>query len=272
MGRQTIEMEQLRKEMFMPVIQVRDITRVRIVPAEEKKKLGLVDQDVMVESAIHGKRLITRRELVVNFRELNNRGIKLRGWKSGKTYTVLGNSGVPAFAMKVPERYELNYKGKRVPGGKAYVVCRVGESGEPVLLDAQVVRRDRFRRMFTVPMTDQLRAAIEGRPQTVRNVEKEVQVVPRPVQRPVEAPKPEAMDNRYWILGQLVDIEERPVGYVVRDPKGKTLDLTEANVMRLASKKMLGNATIVVEAETGRQWLRGVGVQLKEMPKKKINC
>lgn len=278
MARQVIEISQLRKEMFMPVVQMRDMARARLVPVEEKKKMGLTDRDVMVESSIHGRRLISRRELVGNFRELNNRAIRLRGWKSGKTYNILGASGVPAFAMKVPQGYELNFKGKRIPGGKAYLVCRVGESGEPVVMDAQVIRRDRFRRMFSMPMSDQLRASLDGK--TATYVTKEVPKnevmpipdIPKPTYKPMTPITPEDAVNKYMILGLLVDIEDRAVGYVVRDPKGKVLDLTEANVMRLAARKMLGNATLVVDQATGRNWLRGVGVQLKEMPKKKIDC
>jgi len=273
-----IGLDRLKKEMFMPVVQVRDITRARIATVEEKKKLGLQDRDVLVDSAMHGRRIISRRELVSNFRELDGRIIKLRGWKSGKNYNILGNSGLKAFAMRIPTGYVLSYRGKKISGGKDYVVCRADSAGGPLITESQVVKRERFRRMFTVPMTDHLRDSMNGKvvkresKVEVPSIVKDVQVnIPQyPENKVVETDKV-IETNKYNIIGQVVDIENRALGYVVRDPKGKVMDLTEANVMLLATRRLLGNATFVVDEHTGKQWLRGVGIQLKELPKKRIN-
>ena len=149
-----LEFDKIPDRMFIPAVRVRDIVKARPLTHEEKSKIKRGSPDILVEPIIGESYLLTRNDIVVNFRYTNGTKIKTSGWESTKQYIIYRNDNTEVAVMQVPLNHTVNVNGnianKKSRNSGEYIVCTFGENGEIERQSAKVVTSAVFKKIAAI--------------------------------------------------------------------------------------------------------------------------
>ena len=121
-----IRLRNIPETLFCKVRLVNDLYSIMILN-RVKRHISGREPDVKVKSVLGGEELISRRDLLKNYRQLNGKKLKMILLKEEKVLWVKGNRSGLLYALKVPNN-GVQCKGGVVPPGK-WVICRADEEG-----------------------------------------------------------------------------------------------------------------------------------------------
>lgn len=147
--RPNIDIQTIPERAFIPVIRRRNILKAQIDPGKGVK------EDILIQSPMGDSMNIQRKELIRNYRYLQNKKINLHGWRRDTTYTVYQQDGSQMFAMQVPVNLTATVNGsiansKQSKSGD-YIVCYGGADGKVDKRTAHIIQAKMFHKMFSIP-------------------------------------------------------------------------------------------------------------------------
>lgn len=303
-----VTLSSLPDDLFMPVIKKVDIVSARILSRQEREQLNVQrgGADVLIETPSGRSMLITRNQLIENYRLLNGGKIKLSSWKNGVNYLIMKPANSNAFALMVPRKYAIvldNNVSNSVGMPGVYVVCDSSEDGSIDKSSAHVVDRILFRKMYNMPQNDIIaRFSHRGQLKKGNNIVRDINVNVRPSNvdgnnvnmhlsnidsNNVKGEKSVAVkeglnfsnnrvikeegDGRYFTaIGKLVNNDGKIVGFVVRDKKGNTRNVTKVEMLRLCENRLVDNIVAVYKEGTNTRYLRGNGIKIEDLPSYRV--
>ena len=301
-----IPFKEIPDRMFMPAIKVREIVRARPLKYEERKNNSRGAPDIFVEPLIGKPYYLSRQDVINHFTYLNRKKIKTTGWESSKKYVIYRDDNTLVKAMQVPLNHTIDINGVTANSSNRsrgdYIVCMCNEDGTIDRGTASVVSAAIFRKLCYIPMNETIAKhqgsrntlfsfakttiakhvppAVKskvtnmlnrgGTTPTKSNIPNRAPVMPNhPVTGVSKAPLPSqvAAGNSagFEIIAQVHDAFGKRVGFILKAPSGETRQLKKQDVINMAIAKKLSNAT-VVKGPSGEPFLRGVGVQLDNLP------
>lgn len=146
----TVVFDKLPSNKFFDAIKVRDICIVKLLNRQEKAMNEPGSPDVVVRSATGISRMITRGELVEEFKHANGKDIIIAYLSDRRKYTVIKDCVEPYKMMKLPNNCQGIIRGKVIKPG-SYIVCQSDDAGNPNLNTLIAISPSMFRKMFEIP-------------------------------------------------------------------------------------------------------------------------
>ena len=159
MGDIVLNLDKVLKNGMITVIRKRNILKARILPRSQREGYNRGNKgDILLVSPSGVKRVISRRELVSKYTYLNNAKISLAGWKESKNYIVCCLDNTEALAVRVPLKYTLEVKGKKVNFGNKksgdYIVVDLDNDGEMIEGTLGIISSNLFKKMYYIPSNE----------------------------------------------------------------------------------------------------------------------
>lgn len=146
----TVIFDKLPSNKFFDAIKVRDICVIKLLNRQEKASYEPGGPDVVVRSATGLSRMITRRQLVEEFKHANGNDIVMAYLSDRRKYTVIKDCVEPYKMLKLPNNCQGIIRGKVVKPG-SYIVCQADDAGNPNLNTLIAIAPNMFRKMFEIP-------------------------------------------------------------------------------------------------------------------------
>lgn len=147
--RPCLYIESIPERAFIPVIR-----KVNILKAQIDSQGG-IKNDIRIQSPMGDSTNIQRKELLKNYKYLQNKKINLHGWKKEKVYTVFQRDNSQLFAMQVPINLRASVNGNIANRGNNkvgdYIVCYGGADGKVDKRTASLMQAKMFHKMFSIP-------------------------------------------------------------------------------------------------------------------------
>lgn len=309
MRKLTLVFDNIPDKAFIPVLIKRDIVKARILTHSEKMGMPGGSSDVQIESILGYKRLVSRKEILRDYRYLNGKKVKLAGWRNGKAYTVMSAVNTRAVAMMLPVNCVMSVGNKRVNNSKSkygdYVICVANAEGNIDRSTASVVSRNTFRKMFSVLPNEVIeknkgsKNSLLGRGRVESAEYEEVSMIdefksPSKLESKnnitvnktnegvTEAPigavdlsrnnidnkpivSPTMSGTKLTTIGKLLNSENKIVGFIVKDNKGMTRQVSKKDMIELCSRKLVDNIIIATREPDGAKYLRGNGIKIDSL-------
>ena len=280
-----ISLDKIPDMAFINVVRKRDIQKARILSVKERKALKNGAFDVHLESPLGEKKTISRLELMMRYVYLSGKRIKISGWKANRTYIVMREDNTEALAIKIPTQYRVQVGNKTTnmnSKSQDYIICLKGDSNEIARETACIVSRELFRKMFTIREADfkdfcshrgavrkkstKATNKIDRQPKISQgNVANASNLVIQNHKTDVQKHK-DIQNNTYTAVGRLVNNQDKVVGFIVKDSKGMTRQVSKQEITVLCSKKLVTNIMLATKDGTGTKFLRGNGIKINELP------
>lgn len=276
-----IYVEQLRKEMFIPVIRKREILKAKILSRAEKEKMDIHNgsNDVMVVSPLGKEELINRKEVINKYVYLNDRRVRLAGWKSSRQYMIARDDNTPAVALMMPSNYYIEINNKKIGKGK-YIIAYLDDQGNIDINSIGSIDKSLFRKMFYMPNNEML-YKYNGTKSVAKELDmnikkgnmqskKEVIQKEKPVNRISNKPVVENKELKYSAIARLVDNTDTLVGFMLKDNLGKYKSVSKKELLILCNNGIVDNIVVATMSDTNKKYLRGNGIKIDSLPKKLI--
>lgn len=251
---------------------VRNIVQARVASKTERDKLPNRYYDVIVESLIEEPKLISRKELVDNYKYISGKKIRLISMRSGDNYHLIKEDKTKYYVYYIPKGCYGRIN-NRTLGNNKYIVFKPGEHGEIDRSSFGVIPRSVFRKMFIIDRED-LQSARAGRPlkEAVSTIQKDKsthQNKPNPLNIGRKTVREEAIQYKFKAIGKILGEGDAQVGFVLEDSKGNRRDVPNAAVANMCKQKKISNITLA-KSEKGNWYLRGNGIKIGELPIKRL--
>lgn len=155
MNAYNINIQDVTSKGMIPVIRKRDILRVRMLSHSEKKGIARGAPDIIATSPSGVQKMLSRSEVVQNYRYLSGKKISLAGWKSSSEYTIYKQDNTPSLAMMIPSNCTVNVNnvmanqsGRK---GADYIVALADPSGNPIITTIGIIPSAMFKKMYHIP-------------------------------------------------------------------------------------------------------------------------
>jgi len=254
-GNCIINLETVPDRAFLKCSMERDICKMRIISRKEKSNMEAGSNDIMIVSLSGDRKIISRKELVSNYKFFNGAPIKMAWLKENKTYTIIENKRKDCRVLIIPNNCIGIYNGAKIYGG-SYVVANMDSEGNVNKSSLKSMDSKSFRKMYRVPMQDALRnlgnkpssnrftlydnkgnnpfrnnstvintnikPTLERRKE-VKPVEKPIvnTMVSKPTQKTQQVARPQVQQNNnkyaFTAVAILTDVNGRSVGYLLED-------------------------------------------------------
>lgn len=133
-------------DIFFPVTMVRDINKAVI---HRYKDIAKGTPEVELVSSLGFKRNITKKELVENYRLVNNSKIRMVGMTCDKAIIVVGvNQGMEMTAAYIPTNCTVETDRQKI--SDKYIVCELDSNGYPDKNKHYVMSKSMFRKIFSM--------------------------------------------------------------------------------------------------------------------------
>lgn len=279
-----IDLASIPEHLFYRGVKNREIVQVSIltdIEEEGYKQQGLQTNEIMVvggEKQLKGK-FLSRDSLVRNFRNLDGSKIRLLGWHYKTKYNVYREVNVPVALIRIPNKYlGIDSKTKnsllvfQVNNGKVdrrnyYVVNSIG--AYKLFRSSHVVLEEPNKKIAIREMEQakKVRAITEEREKldtiTYRNPlieKKEVDTLPNAPYTVV------ALLLKRNTVGNSVKVGYR----VKRKSDGVEKDCNFNSVKTMCVAKEIDNLTIAQMNGTGKEYFRGIGIRIENLPTKYV--
>jgi len=256
---------ELPNRAFIPVLRKRDIVKVRVLTAEEKRNIQRGSPDVVVETILGHKYLQKRDYIIDNYSYLNGQKISIGGWRAGVEYLVYREDNTPALALMVPLKSSIEINGIKVISGEGndgvYVVCFLGGDGNIDRQSVGVVSRHIFRKMFSVLPNKIIDYHAKNKG---KHVNKTISQHKKPLQTIAKE------NNLITAVGRLMGANGKVVGFVVQDRLGRQRNVTKKEMLELCNKKLVDNIVVAVRDIDGLTYLRGNGIKIEELKEYRV--
>lgn len=326
MSKTPISFDEIPDKVFIPAIKVREIVKARPLKLDEKKQIQRGSADILIKPLIGKQYLLTRDQVINNFKYTNGKKIKTSGWESSKSYVIYTEDNATVMVVQIPLNHTVTIgevtanESNRKSGD--YIVCNLDQSGKIDRTSASIVSAPLFRKMCYIPMNevihryrgsknrvfdfisnkikrmnsiipkDMTRIADDNISRTselnrvntgftevqgvqgVQGVQNTNRTLNNPntstqgVQNTNRIPNnlnTGATGNNLTVVAQIHDAFGKRVGFVIRASNGRTKDINTPAIMQLANKGLLSNVTLVDNPHGGK-FLRGIGMQLDNLP------
>lgn len=281
-----VELMRLPDSMFSDLVKQKDIIKVTLLNRNDKKALRAQNPnyngaDVLISSGERMNQLMSRDELLNNYRNTNGKKIRLTGWHYHKQYTVAKLTKEPVKVLRIPKRskHVVTLNGRDLPK-PSLVVCKVvnnqiDKRNPTVLCKPEDIRE--FRKMYKI---SQLADIVKARNDAhERKMISQIQVERQEaINKQVWSPKTqqaqqdELMRAPYEVVGRALNMRGSLIGFIIKDRKTGKMDVYNLNqVQRLCVDKKLSNLTVAVMQNTGKTYFRGVGIKIENLPSRQYN-
>ena len=152
-NRPCLDLASIPDRAFIPVIRKRNILKAQI------NSKGSSKYSIRIQSPMGDYQDIQRKELLENYRYLQNKKINLHGWKSDTYYTIFMSDNSKMYAMQVPLSVTAYVNGviANTTSGRQkgdYIVCYGGADGKIDKRTAKVIQATTFHKMFSIPKNE----------------------------------------------------------------------------------------------------------------------
>lgn len=303
-----IKVTDIPAEMLMRVTRINDIKTARIMSKKEKtmqinannSRNGMV-ADVVLNGIDGRKELITRVELLKEFRTSNNKKIRLYKWHNSKKYLVVRFERKPMIAVRVPVKSKTAIglgDGELAKPGVYLVFDMAADGGidnskKPLQVPAKIFKKsfhvDKLYDMNGIrglfehgrikqDMTDLALNDDMGQPVPVSGNSKNMQLKPasntikvninkEPGNNMMASSNKKIVQASYRIKERLINNNSNKlVGFVITNGINE-VEVNTAKIMELCGSGKISNATLVTNE--GKRFIRGVGVSLSSLPERK---
>lgn len=290
MGDIVLNLDKVLKNGMITVIRKRNILKARILPRSQREGYRGNKGDILLVSPSGVKRVISRRELVSKYTYLNNAKISLAGWKESKSYIVCCLDNTEALAVRVPLKYTLEVKGKKVNFGNKksgdYIVVDLDNNGEMIEDTLGIISSNLFKKMYYIPSNELNK--LKDRVQRVRgdrpNYASELGVkltdskeqpnynvvsgnTSRNLTRSVNDNGEKQNKFKYMATARIASESGEIVGFVLMSLKtGESRNVTKEQMMVACKKRLVSNVVLAVKSDTGTLYLRGNNIRLENLP------
>lgn len=281
-----VELMQLPDSMFSDFVKQKDIIRVTLLNRNDKKVLreqnpNYNGNDVLISSGERLNQLMSRDELLANYKNTNGQRIRLTGWHYHKQYTVLRETKECVKVLKIPKRsrHVVTLNGTDLPK-PSLVVCRVVnnqiDKRNPMILNKPEDIRN-FRKMYKIiNLANIVKARSDAHERKMIN---QIQVERKEsLNKKVWSPRTQQVQQDelikapYEVMGRALNVRGVLIGFIVKDKRIGKVDVFNLNqVQRLCIDKKITNLTVAVMQETGKTYFRGVGIKIENLPSKQYN-
>lgn len=255
---------------------VRNIAQARIASKGERAKLPNKYYDVIVESIIDKPKLISRKELISDYRHISGKKISITFMRSGDRYHLINKDKTEHYVYYIPKGCTGRINNSNL-GNDSYIIFNTNKNGEIDRESFGVLPRSLFRKMFTINQ-EALDVFKSGKPlsKSVHTIQKD---------RTSDINKQITMNNRgktevarvkktqpkydYRAIGRLIGAQENQVGFVLEDRRGNRRDAPNGVVFNMCKQKKISNVTLA-RSEKGNWYLRGNGIKIGDLPIKRI--
>jgi len=284
--RRYIDVERLPVSMYSDVVRVREIISYKILDDVEQRAFKdkpnyQNNMDIAIYENGRIKNIITREQLVKQYKRLNGTRIRMIGLHYHKMYNAVCSVNKEYKLLKIPKksRYSVTIAGNKVPAG-CLVLFSVNENGinyndKTIIQTIEDVHN--FRAQFKVVQQPDLYSARNhvNDLAEVQTVQKEIESADA---RQVWSPKDrdnvkDELSGAQLIathrIMRLADTSGKrvPAGYVLKDIKtGESKACTFMQVKQECMKKNIKNLTIVAREDTKKVYFRGVGIKIENLP------
>lgn len=150
-----LKLEDIISHGMIPVIRKRDILRVRVMTADEKRSIQHGAPD-MVAVTPSGQQLVLKRsDIRGRYTYLSGKKINLAGWSYSNTYMIIRGDHTRAFAMMIPTnctvRLGNRMANKSGRSGADYIVALESASGDIDRETLGIIPSALFKKMYTIP-------------------------------------------------------------------------------------------------------------------------
>lgn len=152
-GSVTMFCDNLPASGFIDAIKTRDICKIRVMTRQEKSSMPNGSPDVSVNSITGEKYMISRVQLINNFRFISGRKLMMILMHEGTVYTVQRTCNELYKAIKIPSNCNGIFKGRDIGNG-GYLICRALQDGTPDMTTMSTISASDFRKVFRIPMQD----------------------------------------------------------------------------------------------------------------------
>lgn len=274
----------INKELLLIVMKVADVYEFTI------SKTG--DRPVDMVSVDGKKYKLTIQELISNFTTLQGKQIKVIRLTKNKQYLATKLQNTPCYAVKIPKGSNKQIEmpdGHIVGPGKVIVIHanKLIVNGDTVDISNGTVMTEAFFRKTCVlkEVSETFRRLLVNKGVLVDDgtmsqttiqapTQVPVQSVDTPVQTPitpiVQSPTQYEPKKQEVVLGKIVGVIKTPgtgitVGYTVFI-ENQLMQLDVEHTMQACDEGLIENATTVVNGNTGKKFLRGIGIRLEDLP------
>lgn len=263
--------------MFDDVILVNQICECMMINKDMKKRMGIPDgtKDVIIKSKIDKKKLISRVELQKNFRDVHGKSLKIHRMKYNKKYVVVSKlNEIPMKSFYVQgNKIKIIYKENKIKNG-SYIVCGLNENGNIDKSNIRILPKSIFEKMFKLVQ----RANLNNIKQEVMQLHQlkkiDIQNTKAINEKPwrPEPKKDEVIQNNKIQTQVIKRIMKngKIVGFIILE-NGNQVRINLLKARELCRNNMIKNITIVKHESTGKEFFRGVGIKLENIPVEYIN-
>lgn len=272
-----VELIKVPDTMFNSVVKVREIVTATLYNKATMEKINrqISDGDILIETKDGQKKLISRMELIKNYTNLNGSKITMAGWHYNKKYTLMRNSKEPMAMLKIPRgsHHLITVNGSELPKGTA-VVCQI-KDGQIIKANPAVYMPKEFVRMFLVAeKADYLSAKKE-----IHNIKRTVQLTKEREEKKnlkvwnekerVKKVDRELEQAKLVATMRIVNARNQICGFVISNGKQMKM-LNLAQTKELCRQKKIKNLVIVINENNNKEFLRGNGIKIDNLPVKQI--
>lgn len=290
-----------RGKGFVDAIKVNELANFLILGRNVRKQHP-GEPDVVITSATGEQFVITRKELVNNYRYLSGNRIRMAFIKENKRYTVFSNCNKQYAAMLLPSNM-IGYLGNQRLQAGSYIVAPKNQDGSIDFSKITVVNRSLFRKLFMIPYQPVIQRNL-GRPGSISNrVRNKISNtksftdgngrlgnnsvrternsirngnsagVALQKQAPAQCNTTRPMEKvvrpnkyNYRAIGKCENDSGVIVGYLIEDIRGQKKPISVAGVMEMCAKHQIANLMLQTK-ENGQSFLRGNGISIESLPR-----
>lgn len=294
-GTATINLSGYNGDKFIVVNQVRDIANMRILKKEQKLGMARGGPDVQLTHATGYVDLISRQNLVDNYRFVSGKKIQMQFLKSGKKYSVVGKCNKTYALIPLASNMKGMLNGNAVNKSK-YIIAPLKEDGTIDTQNITQINKQLFRKLFIVQSQDiitrnigrNISRDIDRRNRNNINnnsgVKKEngkiVASINKSLYNRTEPQNTnqsrntgvsqnigEVFENKYKYkaIGRVINENKETVAYLIENMTGKKKVIPEIKVMEMCHNKLISNL-VLVRDNNGPKYLRGNGIRIESLP------
>lgn len=211
-----IDLNRIPDNVFFPVKLIRDVQKAVVSKYTDVSK-GKAEVELV--SPLGYKVEISKKELLDNFRLVNNKKIRMLGIKCNRPITVVGDGQREMCAVYIPTNCTVELdEGGSVSG--QYIVCEINEENQPDKEQYFIVSKRLFQKLFV--MSGDINSLIGAEPQQIDEYANNEVRNYEPVYQSAELPndfseKNQVLENQYTIVSKVVNSDNKIVALKIKD-------------------------------------------------------
>lgn len=279
---ETVDFNKISDNAFIKAVKTREIMRARLLTKIEKTKINRGGPDVYCQSLNGALGLLTRTDIMRNYKYLNGKKVRVLNWYASDEYFIARPDNIDVMAVKVPKAINIRVKDKVTNTKKSstgdYIVCAVNEDGSINRESAFIVTSDVFKKMFYISpsaLKDRRSGLSVVTPRVINKQTYDLNSTNNIKIETVSNKNENNMSamgnigatksNKYIAVAQIHNDYGQRVGFMIQSSSGATKEITKQVMINLCNSNKVSNIELVNNGDNNI-YLRGNGVKIEDLP------